>query len=165
MLELCCSTGAYKITYTVILHRQNFVIDACVASPSEFSLFFLLLSIISPRSQQSGHKPVYSPDDTAVIGCKPIPANMEVFNSYVNGALQRALGERLARWGTEYIDPENMKEPTDKQGRSLGVRVYEAYSCQFGFIRNSSTDIPRVGLTVDLRAKIVRTMVSIIQLR
>mmetsp|Transcript_42001 Transcript_42001/g.46923 ORF Transcript_42001/g.46923 Transcript_42001/m.46923 type:complete len:590 (-) Transcript_42001:1218-2987(-) len=108
--------------------------------------------------QQSGHKPVYSATDNAVIGCKPIPANMEVFNSYVNGALQRALGERLARWGTEYIDPENMKEPTDKQGRSLGVRVYEAYSCQFGFIRNSSTDIPRVGLTVDLRAKIVRTM-------
>lgn len=85
---------------------------------------------------------------------------MDVFNSYVNGALQRALGERLARWGTEYIDPHNMKEPIDKQGRSLGVRVYEAYSCQFGFIRNSSTDIPRVGLTVDLRAKIVRTMVN-----
>lgn len=83
---------------------------------------------------------------------------MEVFNSYINGALQRALGERLARWGTEYIDPMNMKEPTDKQGRPLGVRVYEAYSCQFGFIRNSDSDTPRVGLTVDLRAKIVRTM-------
>ena len=80
---------------------------------------------------------------------------MDVFNSYVNGALQRALGERLARWGTEYIDPHNMKEPIDKQGRSLGVRVYEAYSCQFGFIRNSSTDIPRVGLTVDLRARLL----------
>jgi len=108
--------------------------------------------------QQAGHTPVYSAADNASPGCEPIPANMEVFNSYINGALQRALGERLARWGTEYIDPMNMKEPVDKQGRPLGVRVYEAYSCQFGFIRNSSTDSPRVGLTVDLRAKIVRTM-------
>jgi len=107
--------------------------------------------------QQSGHKPVYAAGDNASPGCEPIAANMEVFNSYINGALQRALGERLARWGTEYIDPMNMKEPVDRQGRKLGVRVYEAYSCQFGFIRNSSTDIPRVGLTVDLRAKIVRT--------
>jgi len=108
--------------------------------------------------QQSAHVPVYPAVDNASSGCKPTPANMEVFNSYINGALQRALGERLARWGTEYIDPMNMKEPVDKQNRSLGVRVYEAYSCQFGFIRNHSTDIPRVGLTVDLRAKIVRTM-------
>jgi len=108
--------------------------------------------------QQAGHKPVYAASEDASAGCEPTPANMEVFNSYINGALQRALGERLARWGTEYIDPTNMKEPVDKQGRSLGVRVYEAYSCQFGFIRNNSSDIARVGLTVDLRAKIVRTM-------
>jgi len=108
--------------------------------------------------QHAAHSPVYAAADKASSGCEPIPANLEVFNSYINGALQRALGERLARWGTEYIDPVNMKEPVDKQNRSLGVRVYEAYSCQFGFIRNESTDIPRVGLTVDLRAKIVRTM-------
>lgn len=82
---------------------------------------------------------------------------MEVFNAYINGALQRALGERLARWGTEYIDPLISVEPVDRQNKPLGVRVYEAYSCQFGFIRNND-DIPRVGLTVDLRAKIVRTM-------
>lgn len=108
-------------------------------------------------SQQSGHTPVYSALDNATTGNEPVPANMEVFNAYINGALQRALGERLARWGTEYIDPMNMKEPVDRNGRSLGVRVYEAYSCQFGFIRNID-NTPRVGLTVDLRAKIVRTM-------
>lgn len=108
-------------------------------------------------SQTAGHAPVYSATDVATIGSEPVPANMEVFNAYINGALQRALGERLARWGTEYIDPMNMKEPVDRQGRPLGVRVYEAYSCQFGFIRNSD-NTPRVGLTVDLRAKIVRTM-------
>lgn len=107
--------------------------------------------------QQADHTPVYSALDNATTGNEPVPASMEVFNAYINGALQRALGERLARWGTEYIDPMNMKEPVDRNGRSLGVRVYEAYSCQFGFIRNID-NTPRVGLTVDLRAKIVRTM-------
>ena len=153
---------------------MHFVINSCYMCPlTYFSRNFVLHTFINvlllvlhlsvySSSQQAGHKPVYSPSDTAATGCEPIPANMEVFNSYVNGALQRALGERLARWGTEYIDPENMKEPTDRQNKSLGVRVYEAYSCQFGFIRKSSTDIPRVGLTVDLRAKIVCTMVSIL---
>jgi hypothetical protein len=64
----------------------------------------------------------------------------------------------LARWGTEFIDPENMKEPVDKSGRSLGVRVYEAYSCQFNLMKATEDSMPQVGLTVDLRAKIVRTL-------
>jgi len=119
---------------------------------------FVDVGALLQHCQQAGHAPVYPAADNASSGCDPTPANMEVFNSYINGALQRALGERLARWGTEYIDPMNMKEPLDKQNRPLGVRVYEAYSCQFGFIRNNTSDIPRVGLTVDLRAKIVRTM-------
>jgi len=119
---------------------------------------FADIGALLQHCQMARHAPVYPAIENASSGCKPIPANMDVFNSYVNGALQRALGERLARWGTEYIDPQNMKEPVDKQNRPLGVRVYEAYSCQFGFIRDGVTDRPRVGLTVDLRAKIVRTM-------
>jgi hypothetical protein len=91
-------------------------------------------------------------------GVEPIPASLEVFSAYVNLALERALSERLARWGSEYIDPSNMTEPVDKSGRSLGVRVYEAFACQFNFLRPTSDDPPRLGLTVDLRAKIVRTL-------
>ena len=130
----------------------------CVCFNFYLKHFFVYCLLSRNYSQQAGHKPVYSASDNATAGCEPVPANTEVFNAYVNGALQRALGERLARWGNEYIDPMNMKEPVDKQNRPLGVRVYEAYSCQFGFIRNGDDDTPRVGLTVDLRAKIVRTM-------
>jgi hypothetical protein len=109
-------------------------------------------------SQQTGHKPVYAATEQADKGVEPVPSGLEVFSSYVNLALQRALSERLARWGSEYIDPANMTEPVDKNGRSLGVRVYEAFSCQFGFVRPTSDDPPGFGLTVDLRAKIVRTL-------
>ena len=72
---------------------------------------------------------------------------------------QRSLSERLARWGSEFIDPETSKEPTDRNGNGLGVRVYEAFSCQFGIIRPGDGSGPaHLALTVDLRAKIVRTM-------
>ncbi len=139
----------------LVLFRLYFVF--CLLQLSSQTLFLRCL-FSRNYSQQVGHTPVYSASDNATTGSEPVPSSTEVFNAYINGALQRALGERLARWGTEYIDPMNMKEPVDKQNRPLGVRVYEAYSCQFGFIRNGDDDTPRVGLTVDLRAKIVRTM-------
>ena len=49
-----------------------------------------------------------------------------------------------------------MTEPKDRRGQSLGVRVYEAYSCTFGVLRNSD-EKATLSLTVDLRAKIART--------
>jgi hypothetical protein len=114
-------------------------------------------------SQQAGHAPVYAPDEFASGDKAPRHAQMEVFISYVNGALQRALGERLARWGAEYIDPEQVTEPTDNQGNSMGVRVYQAFSCRFNPLRPGDGSGPaHLALTVDLRAKIVRTM-SVLQ--
>ena len=101
---------------------------------------------------------MYDAMDEPVQSVEPVPANMELFTAFVNLALQRALGERLARWGTEFIDPLTCNEPVDKQGRSMGVRVYEAYSCMFGAMKATSDAIPQLGLTVDLRAKIVRTL-------
>ena len=57
---------------------------------------------IQSCSQQSGHAPVYTDDAKEGSGLQqPKAAQLEVFNAYVNGALQRALSERLARWGTE----------------------------------------------------------------
>jgi hypothetical protein len=109
---------------------------------------------------------VYTAEDSAIAGTdiKPNPAQLEVFIAYVNGALQRALGERLARWGSEFIDPNNMTEPRDRQGNSLGVRVYEAFCCQFGCLR-SPDGTASLSLTVDLRAKIARTMSVLDHLR
>ncbi|KAG7361420.1 Piwi domain containing protein [Nitzschia inconspicua] len=108
--------------------------------------------------QNKGHRPVYSAAEEACKSVEPTPATVETFTSFINLALQRALSERLAKWGTEFIDPTNMKEPVDKSGRSLGVRVYEAYSCQFNVIKATADSLPQVGLTAGLRAKIVRTL-------
>ena len=101
-------------------------------------------------------------DGDSSSNLEPKAAQLEVFTAYVNGALQRALGERLARWGTEFIEPTNVTEPKDRNGNGLGVRVYEAFSCQFGCLRPGGEGTPvgpvHLALTVDLRAKIVRTM-------
>jgi hypothetical protein len=103
---------------------------------------------------------VYDPSDVAPTegDLAPKPAPIGVFVSYVNGVLHRALSERLARWGSEFIDPGNVTEPVDRNGNTLGVRVYEAFSCQFGMLRPSVGGPCHLALTVDLRAKIVRTM-------
>jgi hypothetical protein len=109
-------------------------------------------------SQNSGHKPIFVTDETegeSTVNSKP--AQLPVFISYVNMILGRALGEKLARWGSEFIDPSNMTEPSDNRGNSLGVRVYQAYSCSFGFLRKHD-GIAGLALTMDLRAKVVRTM-------
>jgi hypothetical protein len=117
-----------------------------------------LLFVPVASSQSKGHKPVYSIADEATGQfVEPIPSKVDIFTSFINLALQRALSERLARWGHEFIDPENMKEPVDKSGNSLGVRVYEAFSCQFNLMKATEKSLPQVALTVDLRAKIVRT--------
>ncbi len=91
----------------------------CDGCPKAFENLESLMS----HCQMTGHKPVVA-DDSAE------PSNVELFTSFCNVALQRAMGERMARWGKEYIDPKNWTEPKDKQGRSLGVRIFRAYvSC------------------------------------
>jgi hypothetical protein len=70
------------------------------------------------------------------------------------------MGERMARWGREYIDPKSETEPVDRNGRSLGVKVFRAYSCEFGMhalVKNRKLEKPQLTLTVDLCAKILRT--------
>ena len=78
------------------------------------------------------------------------PAPIEVFVSYANLALQRALGERLAKWGREFVDP---MAPIARQ--DLGVSVYKAYSCIFS-VTNPNSQGLCLTLTVDLRAKVIR---------
>jgi len=88
------------------------------------------------------------------------PANKEVFLAYCNICLQHALAERMARWGREYVDPANQYEPTDRNNQSLGVKVFQAYSCEFGLLKSLRPNAPcalNLVLTVDLRAKILRT--------
>jgi len=71
--------------------------------------------------ESNGHKPVMDLDEALK------PASTEQFIGFCNVALQRAMGERMARWGREYIDPKNWTEPTDRNGRSMGVRIFRAF--------------------------------------
>jgi hypothetical protein len=152
-------TSAFKDTASLLQHWYVQALSLLqFLTFSMISNLFKIFNSISSTSQQKGHKPVYGAAEEPEQSAEPIPANIEHFTSFVNLALQRALGERLARWGNEYIDPMTCNEPTDKSGRSMGVRVYEAYSCQFGAVKATSDSLPQLGLTVDLRAKIVRTM-------
>ena len=38
-------------------------------------------------------------------------ASIELFIGFCNVALQRAMRERMTKWGGEYIDPKNWTEP------------------------------------------------------
>jgi len=88
----------------------------------------------------------------------PPPAQPEVFVGYINRAINRAMNERMARWGREYIDPKSFTDPVDNQGRSYGVKLFRAYSCDFGLFRpRPNSKQLEVCLTVDLRAKVMRT--------
>jgi len=105
---------------------------------------------------ETGHSPAFSPDD-AGLGAKE--AEPQVFLSYVNCVLSRALGERLAKWGRNYVDPSKCTEPQDRYGKSLGVKIYEAYYAEFGLVRPKSTSptSAHLALTVDLCAKVLRS--------
>lgn len=120
------------------------------------SCFTSLQGLLS-HCKETGHRPLYS---SLSQSNDAIPSNKEVFLSFVNVALQRAMGERMARWGREYIDPKSETEPVDRNGRSLGVKVFRAYSCEFGMhalVKNRKLEKPQLTLTVDLCAKILRT--------
>ena len=107
---------------------------------------------------------MYTPE-LAGAGAQSSPATLDLFIAYANAALERALSERLARWGSEFIDPAQFTEPEDRRGNNLGVRVYQAFCCNFGFKKPSIQSPAHLGLTVDLRAKVVRTMSVLDHLR
>jgi len=103
---------------------------------------------------QTGHSPVYTP--VRLDG----PGNVPEFMAYLNVALQRAMKERLNQWGDAFIDPnaQNATEAKDRQGNYLGVRIYEAFFASFDLTRSPQAHKANLVLTVDLRAKILRTV-------
>ena len=66
----------------------------------------------------------------------------------------------LMQWGDSYIDDtEGSATPArDRRGNDLGVSIYEAFYSSFDTIRSSTPRKANVVLTVDLRAKIMRTV-------
>ena len=120
---------------------------------------FVNVDALLSHCKETNHQPQYSTMGDGSI----MPANREVFLSFVNTALQRALSERMARWGRDYIDASSMREPTDNSGRPLGVQVFKAFSCEFNLNRTTTGSTPgkpnpiQLTLLVDLKAKIMRT--------
>lgn len=105
--------------------------------------------------QITGHQPV---SDAISSTVEATPATNENFLAFCNIALQRAMEERMARWGRDYIDPKSQQSRVDKRsGRPLGVDTYRAFSCEFGLSRTSFTGPLHLCLTVDLKAKVIRT--------
>lgn len=102
--------------------------------------------------KNNNHSPMYhnAGDGDMVVADPP------TFLQYVNVVLDAALSSRLAKWGNSYIDPKSWKEPTDYRGQSLGIMVYRAFDCSFGYVRPKNKSKAQLGLTVDLRAKIMR---------
>jgi hypothetical protein len=126
--------------------KQEIAIDTCRCSGCSRS--FVSMHHLLQHCKDSGHTPVFPP--TAVDG----PATTELFISFANVALQR-----LKRWGQDFIDPLNPIPGTDRNGRSLGIDIYESFACSFGLIRDLSNESKaQLTLTVDQRAKILRTM-------
>jgi len=46
------------------------------------------------------------------------------------------ISRNIIHRGREHIDPKSWTEPEDKFGKSLGVRVFKAFSCEFGWHRS-----------------------------
>ena len=68
----------------------------------------------------------------------------------------------MPKWGRDHVDSSSMRELKDRNGNSLGVEVFRAYSCEFGLFKNlvsgKAKSTPcQLTLTVDLRAKLQRS--------
>jgi len=109
--------------------------------------------------RDTGHSPVYysasSSDAETALDAAPAPPH--VFLAYANVALAGAMGERMARWGREFVDQKSETPAKDRNGNDLGVNVYQAYACTFGLNKLPGERSAQLTLTCDLRAKIIRT--------
>lgn len=103
--------------------------------------------------RDAGHEPLYAKsDEDAQL------ADETLFKQYANVVLSRALSTRLSPWGKEFIDPQNFTEPRHKHTREpLGVILFRAFSCEFDYVRPKHATKVQLGLTVDLRAKLMRS--------
>jgi hypothetical protein len=102
--------------------------------------------------QVTGHKPVSSKNTT-----ESTPSPIGLFSQFANLAIKKAMGERMARWGPHFIDPKSFVTPRKRNGQDLGVHVFQAYEVEFNVGKTNSDGPAKLMMTVDLKAKVIRT--------
>ena len=117
---------------------------------SDCTTSFLDFNGVKLHCQATGHSPVTNDQDAK-------PASIGVFLQYANTIVQRAMGERMARWGRHYVDPQSFVTPRNNRGQEMGVHVFQAYHVEFNVGRPEPEGPPKLMLTVDLTAKLIRT--------
>ena len=98
----------------------------------------------------SGHSPV-------TMDAEATPASLRVYSQYANMIVKRAMGERMARWGEHFVDPQSFVTPRRKNGQEMGVHIFQAYHVEFNVGRSLPGGPPTLMLTIDLTAKVIRT--------
>ena len=111
--------------------------------------------------KQHQHKPLFgSPEGSQDA---PAEADPPTFIQYVNVVLDRALEEgSLVKWGKEFIDPHSGYIPmiVRNNDQPAGAEIFKGYSCEFNLVKPALSSQPtkaKLVLTVDLRAKVMRT--------
>lgn len=100
--------------------------------------------------RSSGHSPVTNDP-------KAVPASLQVFSQYANMIVHRAMGERMARWGKHFVDPQSFVTPRKKDGQDMGIHVFQAYHVDFNVGRPVPGCPAKLMLTVDLTVKVIRS--------
>jgi hypothetical protein len=130
-------------------------IQKCTIDPKQLGQFCIVMdrrcsnctnSFVDRQSlihhcSATGHKPYFQQDEdddnvkdgsvTPTAPTAPVPANHTEFLTFCNVVLNRAMGERMARWGRDFVDPKTAKDPSDRNGRSYGVTIFEAFVSQY----------------------------------
>ena len=117
---------------------------------ADCTMCFKDFNSVKSHCNATGHSPVTMDD-------KARPAMSNLFVQYANKALERAMGERMARWGKQFIDPKSFTTPRKRNGQEIGVHIFQSYLIEFGIGRPDASTSPKLMLTVDLRAKVIRT--------
>lgn len=137
------------------LNEVQFDASRCANCVKTFANYGELLQ----HCRDSGHVPIFGPStgDADTDASRSVPASVEVFTAYVSSALERAMAERLTRWGREYVDRDAPIPALDRNGNDLGVSIFEAIALAFGIISVDGGP-PTLALTCDLRAKVIRNV-------
>lgn len=152
ILQVRCYSAPTEIIASESKEAQTSAKDAVSLDfrCADCTMCFTDFNAVKAHCNATGHTPVTA-DDTAY------PATPNIFLQYANKVLERAMGERMARWGQQFIDPKSFTTPRRRNGQEMGVHIFQSYLIEFSIGRPDPSKPPKLMLTIDLRAKVIRT--------